>query len=352
MASKSLTKTGTRARPRRAGGSLVVGDGADHAHRLIYQVCCLAGSTNLLEDLRDAETGLPAIVSRRDTPALFDWWVSALSYQGISDAVAYEYMRKHGRVTWRGLIRDFASRPRCPKLQSYWHYSSCRYDKGSNTCAEPDHVRRCPLPQHHLRNGRLNQTAYSLYLFIRDIADNDLVGWIDGRLAVAATTPVADRRHAMQQALIGPLRNVFGVSDKVLTMTLSAILISAPNTWPHWSAVGCSLIAVDTLVHNFMARTGILRRLGADHAYGAACYQPGRCAQIIEAAAAKIDATKFNPTYPADFPRFVQHAIWRYCAQQGLDVCNGNRIDDRKKCTSIQCRMFMICDHVSLKNTQ
>jgi hypothetical protein len=36
-----------------------------------------------------------------------------------------------------------------------------------------------------LRNGRLNQTAYCLYLFIRDIADGDLIGWIDQRLQAA-----------------------------------------------------------------------------------------------------------------------------------------------------------------------
>jgi len=41
------------------------------------------------------------------------------------------------------------------------------------------------LPKHNLRNGRLNQTAYSLFLFIRDIADGDLVGWIDGQLQAA-----------------------------------------------------------------------------------------------------------------------------------------------------------------------
>jgi hypothetical protein len=39
------------------------------------------------------------------------------------------------------------------------------------------------LPKHPLRNGRLNQTAYSLFLFIRDIADGDLVAWIDRQLA-------------------------------------------------------------------------------------------------------------------------------------------------------------------------
>jgi hypothetical protein len=59
----------------------------------------------------------------------------------------------------------------CPKLKTYWHFHGCRYNKLGRTCAEPDHISRCPLPTHDLRNGRLNQTAYSLYLFVRDIAD-------------------------------------------------------------------------------------------------------------------------------------------------------------------------------------
>jgi hypothetical protein len=31
-----------------------------------------------------------------------------------------------------------------------------------------------PLPR--LRNGRLNETAYSFFLFVRDIANGDIVG--------------------------------------------------------------------------------------------------------------------------------------------------------------------------------
>jgi hypothetical protein len=63
-------------------------------------------------------------------------------------------------------------------------------------------------------------------------------------------------------------------------------------------------------------------RFDADHSYGAACYQAGGCADIIDAVAQGIDARQFNPGFPQPFPRFVQHAIWRYCAQSGLDVCN------------------------------
>ena len=60
--------------------------------------------------------------------------------------------------------------------------------------------------------------------------------------------------------MIGPLREVYGVSDKVLTMTLSCILLAAPKRLHLWQEVGASMIAIDTLVHNLLGRTGILAR--------------------------------------------------------------------------------------------
>jgi len=282
-------------------------------------------------------------IKRHDTPALFDWLTSALSYQGVSNEVAYSYMERHGRVTWRDLEAKFARRIACPKLRSYWHFSDCRFDKASRTCSEPCHVRSCPLPSHDLRNGRLNQTAYSLYLFIRDIADSDLIGWIDVRLRLADDGS-ALRLTTMRRALIEPLREVYGVSDKVLSMAFASVLLAAPKSWTRWTEVGSSLVAVDTLVHNFLHRTGILRRLGAQHAYGPMCYRSGGCADIITAVAQQIDASTFNPSFAKTFPRFVQHAIWRYCAQDGLDVCNGNRIDDSRACENSRCRLFSVCD--------
>jgi hypothetical protein len=209
---------------------------------------------------------------------------------------------------------------------------------------------RCPVPTHNLRNGHLNQLAYSLYLFIRDIADGDLIGWIEHRLRAASSPAGPDRLARMRNALIAPLRGIYGVSDKVLTMALSSLLLGAPNKLQLWREVGASMIAIDTLVHNFLHRTGILHRFGADHAYGAPCYRPGGCAEIIEVAAERIDASAFNPAFPAVFPRFVQHAIWRYCAQTGLDVCNGNRIDGRKSCENVYCQIHNICDRIALYN--
>ena len=104
-----------------------------------------------------------------------------------------------------------------------------------------------------------------------------------------------------------------------------------------------------TLVHNFLHRTGILARFNANHLYGAACYRPGGCADIIQTVAERIDARHFNPSFPQTFPRFVQYAIWQYCAQDGLDICNGNRIDDGKRCANKECRVRLMCDRVALR---
>jgi hypothetical protein len=205
---------------------------------------------------------------------MFDWLMAALSYQGISDQVAYEYTAKHGRASWADINRKAGRGASCPKLTSYWRFHGCRYDKISRTCAEPDHIDGCPLPNHDLRNGRLNQTGYSLFLFIRDIAEGDLISWMDGQLQAANTPPGPDRVARMIAALIEPLREIYGVSDKVLTMALSSILLGAPKRMSLWAEVGGSMIVIDTLVHNFLHRTGILRRFKADHLYGVAALLP------------------------------------------------------------------------------
>ena len=190
-----------------------------------------------------------------------------------------------------------------PEAQELLALSRLRIQQAPPNLRRARSHRRCPLPTHDLRNGRLNQTAYSLYLFIRDIADGDLVGWIDQRLQAANSPAGPDRLARMREALIEPLREVYGVSDKVLTMALSSILLGAPKRMRLWHEVGASMIAVDTLVHNFLHRTGILHRFGADHAYGAACYRPGGCADIIETVAERIDASAFNPAVPAGVSR-------------------------------------------------
>ncbi|WP_244432858.1 MULTISPECIES: hypothetical protein [unclassified Afipia] len=313
---------------------------------IIQRVCTLSGSLTLLEDIVASarHSGIPGAIRRHDNPRIFDWLMDSFSFQGISDRVARDYLARYGNARWVDIKAGFDSEPSCPKLRSYWLFSDCRYDKGSFSCHEPDHIDNCALPRHRLRNGRLNQLAYSFYLFVGDIAQGDLIGWIDQQFAACA-----GGSGAMAEAIVGPLRGITGLSDKILTMTLSQLLLGAGRARPRWFAVGKDMIAIDTLVHNFFHRTGILDRLGTAHAYGPACYAPGNCADILRTTSQHIDARQFNAAYPTNFPRFIQHAVWRYCAADGLNLCNGNRIDDKKRCQITYCSLFQKCDRKRLK---
>jgi hypothetical protein len=72
----------------------------------------------LLEDFRDQ--ALCAAVDRRDSAALFNRLMHDFSFQGISDEIAANYMRRHGQATWHAVRKNLAKRPTCPKLKSYW----------------------------------------------------------------------------------------------------------------------------------------------------------------------------------------------------------------------------------------
>ena len=131
-------------------------------------------------------------------------------------------------------------------------------------------------------------------------------------------------------------------------MILAELLLGADLERERWVTTGASFIAVDSLVHAYLHRTGILRRLHAEHSYGPACYTPGGCAEVIAALADRIDAREFNPAFPAFFPRWVQFAVWWFCAADGWGTCNANQIDDRVGCRQRFCASFATCDRLSL----
>jgi hypothetical protein len=198
------------------------------ATRLIRQVCQIAGEPLLLHhvgaDLKAA--GVTAAVQSHDTGVLFEWMMDSLSYQGIADTVARGYMDNHGRVKSSDVIRGLKRGGACAKLASFEAFSGCGYRKGLNTCSKPFAFDDCALPRHNLRNGRLNQTAYSLHLFLRDIARGDLVDWLDRQLELADRGSPRNRGQRLAMAVVEPMRNIYGVSDKVLAMTLSWLLLA------------------------------------------------------------------------------------------------------------------------------
>jgi hypothetical protein len=60
----------------------------EYAVRVIYRVCCLAGSARLINDIRDDldSDGVRTAIKTHDTAVVFDWLIAALSYQGTCSA--------------------------------------------------------------------------------------------------------------------------------------------------------------------------------------------------------------------------------------------------------------------------
>jgi hypothetical protein len=210
--------------------------GVEHATRLIHQVCCLAGSFDLIDRFRDEE--LCSAIQHGDSSVVFDRLTLQFSFQGIADAVALDYIQRYGRPTLGEITVKLAVPPSCSKLHSFWQFHDCGYGKTKRVCARPDLIANCALPSHRLRNGHLNQLAYSLALFIRDVAAGDLIGWIDRQLNEVDLNSAPDGLRRAERSLTEPLRGVYGVSDKVLATALSDILLGAADVRPRWFEVG------------------------------------------------------------------------------------------------------------------
>jgi len=59
-----------------------------YAIRLVHATCCLAGSASFVDDICAdlRRRGIVRAVRHHDTPALFDWLVEILSFQGEIEA--------------------------------------------------------------------------------------------------------------------------------------------------------------------------------------------------------------------------------------------------------------------------
>lgn len=293
-------------------------------------------------------SGIRAAVDRRDTDAIFDWLIGLVQLQGISDRAAFGFSARHGLPSAQ-VIRDGLHQPKCSRLASYWHFAECGYLRSSPLCAEPACRADCLVHQVPARNGRLAQAAASLSLFLRDHCQGDLVAWIDRRLAEVDTGPSIDVTFQVRDAVLKPLTHVFGISNKVVSMAMADLLIGGSPDRTRWVRAGAAMTTIDSLVHNFMHRTGITARCGKPHAYGPACYGEAGCAKVLETLAVDIDARQFSELNPAYFPRLLSVAIWAFCAEGRLDICNGNRIDDALGCAQRFCPIGPLCPRVALR---
>src|SRR3954453_6769320 len=89
--------------------------------RLGRRICEGAGARDPIDDIRVGlgGQGVIAAVRRHNPPVIFDWLIDALSYQGVSDSIAYGYMEQHGRIRWQDIAATLADQPSCPNLTGF-----------------------------------------------------------------------------------------------------------------------------------------------------------------------------------------------------------------------------------------
>ena len=238
-----------------------------HCERVLRPVLAL-GPTTFIDDVaaRLSEHGIQTAFAAHDGAALFDWIVALLARQGVSNHAAITFAERNGNPTFAAIAAGMAE-AHCPRLRSYWHFAGCGFRRSTGTCSTPHHRLLCPVTTIPARKGTLAEAAIGFWLFTRDVAGGDLVGWIDDRLAAADPGTAHPRRTAtMRSALIDSLVHIPGTGPKVWAMILAELLLAGDPHRERWVTTGASFVAVDSLTHGFLHRTGILRRLGAEHA--------------------------------------------------------------------------------------
>lgn len=171
-----------------------------------------------------------------------------------------------------------------------------------------------------MKRGNLNQMVFSLFLFLRDVGYNDFYNFIRREFQEKDQKKVGDQ----DKAFLAQFGQVYHVGPKLIDMGFSHLFFTRIPGWDY-QEIGAEMVANDTLVDNFLARTGTLDEYKRPHKYGLACHTQKGFVGVIEEIAQEIDCRKYNPNYPAYFLRLVQLYIRAYCSMNGENICNGNK---------------------------
>ena len=322
----------------------------DEAVRMLSMLCQLTVGPGYLAQVAGQvqQEGLTEDLATGQSDRLYAALMGAFSMQGISDAIALGYIARHGNATRARLAADLGrSRCACPKLAGFDAYQACRYRKTGPDCARPQHLRLCPVRKLPLRKGLLNVQAYALHFFLRDVCGDDVSGFIDRIIAAArddAAGPGANAGPSPRSqgppawvprarlALVAELSRVDGVSSKLANMVLADLLLGGRPDDHAWRQLGAAMRAVDVLVHKFLERSGTLDLYGRPHRYGPRCYGAAGCDGVLHEVALEMTAEAIDPGYPAYFPRLIELAIWRFCAEPGHGLCRSQAVGKGPTC--------------------
>ena len=277
------------------------------AHQELFVAIYLTDSPEIEAMLHQMIHGKP----HHKSINLYQYLVEAFLLSGGGDQSNHGYYAKQKRKPTFNRVKQAVKAGQCPKLATFETFKGCGYRKTTKKCNELTFLRSCPLPTFDMKRGALNHMVFSLYFFLRDVAGRNFYAYV--RQHFGQGQPSAVTINDLLDGFIGKITTIANVGPKLAQMALSCLFLTAYPGWDY-RRVGAHIIAVDSLIHNFLHRTGI-RTATLDHAYGPRCHGQNRCLGVIHDLAKRIDCREFNPTLPPCFPRFVQYHISAYCGR-------------------------------------
>lgn len=278
---------------------------------------------------------------------LYRFFLDAFKYVGGSNLVNEKVWEEMNPKPTYHRIRNELGSAECPKLESFDQFDRCGYSKSQKDsgkpCTMPRFFNECPLPQYDMKNGKLNQMVFSTYLFLKDRCQGDFPGFIKEIFGTPQQVEKLEEEelNARVKTLENEMCRIFNVGPKLINMTMSSLFYAKTGKW-NYRRVFPQMAAVDSLVHEFLHRTGTLKLFGREHKYGEkVCHSPEGCVGVINDIARQIDCRRYNKDYPEYYPRMVQVCIWKFCTEScNQKNCKYEELDEG-------CEFFDWCEHLS-----
>jgi hypothetical protein len=299
-----------------------------HSIQLIKQI--IIAHQKLFDDVFDDDIPeMQAILSQmihgkpqHKSIKLYQYLLKSFLFAGGGDQSNSAYYAKQRYKPTYNRVKQAIKAVQCPKLASLEAFKGCGYRKTTNKCHEPAFLGTCSLTRFDMKRGALNHMAFSLYFFLRDVCQGDFYTYTKEHFS--QYRPTDGTITELLDGFIKKVTTIANVGPKLAHMALSGLFLTRYSGWDY-RHMGLHMIAVDSLVHNFLHRTGILDSYQLQHAYGPRCHSETGCMKVVQELANHIDCREFNPILPAHFPRFIQYHIWAYCAKDGENICNLNQ---------------------------
>ena len=210
---------------------------------------------------------------------LYEYLLGCFLFAGDVDQSNYSCYAKQRVKPTVNRVKGALQAAQCPKLATFEAFTGCGYQKTKPSCRKPAFLSSCPLPAFDLKLGSLNQMAFSLYFFLRYVAGGDFYTLATQHFGQGQLTDgeISNRL----QGFIEKVTTIANVGPKLAYMALSGLFLTRYHGWDY-RRVGLHMIAVDSLVHNFLHRTGIPGFYQLDHAYEPRCHTEKGCLGVIQ----------------------------------------------------------------------